>query len=440
MSGSVQGASAVATSVAGAFLANQTNFINWEGGFQYGGAVVADGLYEAAAQFGGAGSTWGAVVDAWSDSYLKVAPDNVTAFPCAASFPYGAANNTKACAWELAHNASIEFGGTIGDHLALYPIAYLHRRLRVLAAGGAAGPTASGVAYERDMAVLVNTAERYVLGWPTRLRDGTVARAGAGGGGARTLWADDQFMGLALVSRLASVPRSLDPTARHLPAARQAAYAAFAATQQLSFSRRMRDDDGLYYHGVSVTTTSSGGGSSGGAASAERFMPSCCKWGRANGWGMLSHVEVLTALEAQPQPQPLHAQLLADYQARAAAVLRFQDAATGRWRQVLNESATYLETSSTAMVLTSLATGVRKGWLTPAASFVPAIEAAWTGLASTVNLSTGVVSGVCMGTGIMANASGYNERGTDFFQSSPGGVGAVLRACASYDALMKSLH
>mgnify|MGYP002827028947 CR=1 FL=1 len=45
-------------------------------------------------------------------------------------------------------------------------------------------------------------------------------------------------------------------------------------------------------------------------------------------------------------------------------------AATGRWRQVLNESATYLETSSTAMVLTSLATGVRKGWLTPAASFV----------------------------------------------------------------------
>ena len=23
---------------------------------------------------------------------------------------------------------------------------------------------------------------------------------------------------------------------------------------------------------------------------------SCCKWGRANGWGMLSHIEVLAAV------------------------------------------------------------------------------------------------------------------------------------------------
>jgi len=415
--------SSVASAVAGAFLANQTNFLNWEGGFQYGGAVVADGLYEAQAQFGGL--AWTAAADHWSDAYLAGPPDNRTTFDCSASFPYGAANNTKTCAWQLRHNVSIDHGGTIGDHVALFPIAYLHRRLRLLAAGKAA----SGAAYDADMAVLSSTARQYVLGWPTRLSDGTVARGGAAPGD-RCLWADDQFMGLALVSRLAAAPRALDPSGRYLPDELKAELASFAATQQLSFSRRMRDaTDGLYYHGVFVAEDASG---------AETFAPSCCKWGRANGWGMLSHVEVLQALEAQPQqPHPQHAQVLADYQARAAAMLDFQDPQSGRWRQVVNESSTYLETSSTAMALTSLATGVRRGWLASAA-VMPAIEAAWAGLAQTVDLTSGVVSGVCMGTGIMPNASGYNSRGTDFFQSSPGGVGTVLRAAAAVAKLHES--
>jgi hypothetical protein len=154
--------SSVASAVAGAFLANQTNFLNWEGGFQYGGAVVADGLYEAQAQFGGL--AWTAAADHWSDAYLAGPPDNRTTFDCSASFPYGAANNTKTCAWQLRHNVSIDHGGTIGDHVALFPIAYLHRRLRLLAAGKAA----SGAAYDADMAVLSSTARQYVLGWYVR--------------------------------------------------------------------------------------------------------------------------------------------------------------------------------------------------------------------------------------------------------------------------------
>ena len=39
-----------------------------------------------------------------------------------------------------------------------------------------------------------------------------------------------------------------------------------------------------------------------------------------------------------------------------------QDGASGRWHQVVNESSTFLETSSTAMMVTSLATGIMHGW------------------------------------------------------------------------------
>ena len=40
----------------------------------------------------------------------------------------------------------------------------------------------------------------------------------------------------------------------------------------------------------------------------------------------------------------------------------------------------------------------------------------------------GTVKGICMGTGIQPNVSAYNARGTDFFQSAPGGAGVCIRA------------
>eukprot|EP00040_Diaphanoeca_grandis_P031386 m.187737 g.187737 ORF g.187737 m.187737 type:complete len:69 (+) comp32312_c0_seq13:95-301(+) len=60
---------------------------------------------------------------------------------------------------------------------------------------------------------------------------------------------------------------------------------------QLSFSRHLRDPvDGLTYHGAK---------SEHGVADKH----SCCKWGRANGWGLVSvgcfadaHVAVVSAM------------------------------------------------------------------------------------------------------------------------------------------------
>lgn len=51
------------------------------------------------------------------------------------------------------------------------------------------------------------------------------------------------------------------------------------------FEKHMRDfKDGLYYHGYNDYD----------------HEESCCKWGRANGWGLFSHVEVMAAVQEFP--------------------------------------------------------------------------------------------------------------------------------------------
>lgn len=66
--------------------------INWEGGFQYGGACTADGLAAAFAQFSHlpAVAHWRSVLDTVLDSYMQPASSPHMA-PCGTHFPYGCA-------------------------------------------------------------------------------------------------------------------------------------------------------------------------------------------------------------------------------------------------------------------------------------------------------------------------------------------------------------
>ena len=72
----------------------------------------------------------------------------------------------------------------------------------------------------------------------------------------------------------------------------------------------------------------------------------------------------------------------------------------------------------------------------PEKQYLNATLRAWKGLADMVT-ANGTVHGVCMGTGIEPDVDGYNQRGTDYWQSSPGGVGIVLKAAARMTRLMQ---
>ena len=67
--------------------------LNWEGGFQYGGACTADGLDAAFAQFPHlpAVSHWQSVLDAALDGYMRPASSPHMA-SCGTHFPYGYAH------------------------------------------------------------------------------------------------------------------------------------------------------------------------------------------------------------------------------------------------------------------------------------------------------------------------------------------------------------
>eukprot|EP01050_Picozoa_sp_SAG11_P031529 SAG11_NODE_9834_length_877_cov_1.437018_1_plen_223_part_01 len=142
----------VASRLANALTADADAFINWEGGFQYGGAMTADGLAAAAAAFPGTeANRWVATLDGYLDRYLQP-PSAPGMTACGAPHPYGPAATARACAHAMLepasfprYNSSLE--ATVGDHLGLFPIAYLARHRR--RGGGAAAA---------DLAVALNTA------------------------------------------------------------------------------------------------------------------------------------------------------------------------------------------------------------------------------------------------------------------------------------------
>lgn len=156
----------------------------------------------------------------------------------------------------------------VGDETGLFPIAYLSRS------------ALHGSINASDWEIATEVADRYIIGWPLRLGNGTacpvcfsrnkgwnspfrdtdrLARQD-GAAAAPFVWADDQFMGLALLARLA-----------RLGAPRAPEYRTLMVEMQLGYAKMLQDDDGLMYHGFNALTNKT----------------SCCKWGRANGWIMM---------------------------------------------------------------------------------------------------------------------------------------------------------
>lgn len=86
-------------------------------------------------------------------------------------------------------------------------------------------------------------------------------------------------------------------------------------------------------------------------------------WGRAMGWYLMALVDVLDFL---PVNHKNHAALVTILQNLAASLIRFQDATTGLWYQVVDATDrpdNYRESSVSAMLTYAFAKGVRKGLL-----------------------------------------------------------------------------
>jgi rhamnogalacturonyl hydrolase YesR len=234
-----------------------------------------------------------------------------------------------------------------------------------------------------------------------RLADGTLARNRPQ---PSTLWLDDLYMSvpaLAQMGQLTGERRYYDD----------------AVKQVLQFSRRMFNrEQGLFMHGW---------------VQGMEVHPEF-RWARANGWALMTLVELLEVL---PADHPDRAAILDLLRAHVRG-LAARQSGSGFWHQLLDRPDSYLETSATAIYAFAMARAINRGWIDPVA-YGPAALLAWHAVTAKVN-AQGQVEGTCVGTGMGFEPAFYYHRPTSPFAAH--GYGPVLLAGAEMIRLVKTFR
>ncbi|MDW8852794.1 glycoside hydrolase family 88 protein [Flavobacterium sp. MMLR14_040] len=246
---------------------------------------------------------------------------------------------------------------------------------------------------------VINNFIKYISEKEFRLKDGTLARNRPQD---NTLWLDDMFMSVPALAQMGSYTGDVK-------------YYDDAVKQVNQFSQRMfNSQKGIYMHGW---------------VESMQVHPEF-HWARANGWAVMTMVELLEVL---PKNHPGYPQVLAQLQKHIAGLLQYQDG-TGFWHQLLDRNDTYLETSATAIYTYAIARAINRGYVDKLA-YTPAVVLAWNAVVSKVN-AKGQVEGTCVGTGMGFDPAFYYYRPVNLYAAH--GYGPVLLAGAEMILLLKN--
>ncbi|MBB3839039.1 rhamnogalacturonyl hydrolase YesR [Runella defluvii] len=246
---------------------------------------------------------------------------------------------------------------------------------------------------------LIDNHINYILTKEHRLSDGTLARNRPQ---PNTLWLDDLFMGVPALAQMGKLTGDKK-------------YYDEAAKQILQFAKRMfNKEKGVYMHGWVE-----------GMTEHPQFH-----WARANGWGLLTKVEVLDVL---PENHPARSEIIALLKAHVKGLASYQSG-SGFWHQLLDREDSYLETSATAIYTYAIAHAINKGWIDGLA-YAPMALLGWNAVATKVN-EKGQVEGTCVGTGMGFDPAFYYHRPISPFAAH--GYGPVILAGAEVINLLKN--
>jgi unsaturated rhamnogalacturonyl hydrolase len=145
-------------------------------------------------------------------------------------------------------------------------------------------------------------------------------------------------------------------------------------------------------------------------------------WGRGNAFPALG---LALTLQTFPADHPGFAGILRSFQQHMAALSRLQDA-DGLWREVVDHPGAYAELSATAMIGTSMRTGIRYGWL-DAKTYQPRVDAAWRAVLTRTG-SDGTLLDVCESTNKQRSLDDYLHRAALTGRDPRGGAMALLFA------------
>jgi unsaturated rhamnogalacturonyl hydrolase len=257
---------------------------------------------------------------------------------------------------------------------------------------------ASRAGVDADLRPLIDHYIAYIMTKEYRLADGTMARNRPL---PNTLWLDDLYMSVPAIAQMGKLTG-------------ERKYYDEAVKQIRQFSQRMFNrEKGLFMHGW---------------VESMNVHPQF-HWARANGWALMTMVEVLEVL---PEDHPGRPEILALLQAHIQGLASCQSG-DGFWHQLLDRQDSYLETSATAIYAYCIAQAINRGWINREAH-APVAMLAWNAVSTKVN-AKGQVEGTCVGTGMAFDPAFYYYRPVNVFAAH--GYGPVLLAGAAMVKLLK---
>lgn len=254
---------------------------------------------------------------------------------------------------------------------------------------------------DADLNPIINNFIDYISNKQQRLTDGTLARNRPL---PDALWLDDLFMSVPALAQMGKYSG-------------EKKYYDDAIKQVLQFSERMfNTENGLYMHGWIQ-----------GMDEHPQFH-----WARANGWAVMTMVELLEVL---PAVYPGREKVLAQLRKHIRGLANYQSQ-KGFWHQLIDKNDSYLETSATAIYTYSIARAINRGYV-DAQVYGPVVCLAWNAVTIKVN-EKGQVEGTCVGTGMGFDPAFYYYRPVNVYAAH--GYGPVLLAGAEMIELLKNYY
>lgn len=155
-----------------------------------------------------------------------------------------------------------------------------------------------------------------------------------------------------------------------------------AALEMSTYLDKLQQPNGLFYHAPDVP-----------------FF-----WGRGNGWVAAGMAELLRSL---PENHPQRVRILDGYHKMMKSLLQYQGS-DGMWKQLIDHSESWPESSSTGMFTFAMITGVKNGWL-DRQTYAPVARKGWLGLVSYLT-PEGEIRNVCEGTNKKNDLQYYLDR------------------------------
>jgi unsaturated rhamnogalacturonyl hydrolase len=250
-----------------------------------------------------------------------------------------------------------------------------------------------------DAKLLIDTHIDYIMKKEHRLKDGTLARMRPQ---ADALWLDDMFMGvpaLANMGKFTGDKKFYDEAVKQI---------------QLFHSKMFNKEKGVYMHGWIQ-----------GMTEHPQFH-----WARANGWGILTKIEVLDVLPENHPGRPIILKMLKDH---IRGLAKYQSG-SGFWHQLLDKEDSYLETSATAIYTYCIAHAINNGWIDKMA-YSPMVMLGWNAVSTKIN-EKGQVEGTCVGTGMGFDPAFYYHRPVSPFAAH--GYGPTIFAASEIINLLNN--